>query len=139
MRSVFFGGEEVAGGLYFSLTALGFITIPRQGGVLPGGARERYLRTPPLLVVLVSPLFGITLAVLLPLSGLIVLAIAFWRRVRRPSLGTPPQDTGLSGADTDVPLADAKQTTAAAADDGLADLGGEEDRGDQTKGDDVIR
>ena len=115
LRTVFVGGEEVDGGVYFSVTALGFVTVPRQGGTLPGVARDRYLRTPPLLVVLISPIFGVVLAIFLPLSGLIVLAIAIEHRWRRRSSRRPlPQEMERPSVDTEVPLGQTGRTPAAA-------------------------
>lgn len=136
VRSLFVGGEAVAGGIYFSLADLGFLTIPRQGGVLPGGAEDRYLKTPTLLVVLVSPLFGITLAVLLPLSGLIVLAIAFWRRARQPSARTPlPDEKASPGAEAQSPPANAKQLPRERTETPPPEATVEEGRGDQPSDD----
>ncbi len=67
------GGEVVKGGIYWSMSAGEFISVPNEGGSLPGGTRERYLRAPLPVVLIVGPIMGLAFAIFLPLSGLLVL------------------------------------------------------------------
>lgn len=66
------GGEAVKGGVYWSMSAGEFVSIPAGGGRLAGGPKDRYIRAPLPIVLIVGPLMGLAFAIFLPLSGLLV-------------------------------------------------------------------
>ena len=65
----FNGGTTVGGGYYFNASTWEFATITEDEGLLPGDARQRYLRTPLLALFVVAPLLGAAFALFLPLIG----------------------------------------------------------------------
>ncbi|MHB0870924.1 MAG: hypothetical protein ACYC66_03295 [Chloroflexota bacterium] len=67
------GGETVKGGIYWSMGAGEFVSVPNEGGRLAGGPEDRYLRAPLPIVLVVGPIMGLAFAIFLPLSGLLVL------------------------------------------------------------------
>ncbi|MGE5617816.1 MAG: hypothetical protein ACM3US_01000 [Sphingomonadaceae bacterium] len=67
------GGDVVEGGIYWSMSAGEFVSIPKEGGRLAGGPKDRYLRAPLPIVLVVGPIMGLAFAIFLPLSGLLVL------------------------------------------------------------------
>jgi hypothetical protein len=76
------GGETVKGGIYWSLNSGEFVSIPPEGGRLPGGPKDRYVKAPLPLVLVVGPLMGLAFAIFLPLSGLLVLIPFLANKVR---------------------------------------------------------
>ncbi len=68
-----FGGELVKGGIYWSMSAGEFVSVPQEGGRLPGTGRDSYIRAPLPVVLVVGPVMGLAFALFLPLSGLLVL------------------------------------------------------------------
>ncbi len=67
------GGEAVKGGIYWSMGAGEFISVPKEGGRLAGGRQDSYLKAPLPVVLVVGPIMGLAFAIFLPLSGLLVL------------------------------------------------------------------
>ncbi|MCL4370063.1 MAG: hypothetical protein M1380_04055 [Chloroflexi bacterium] len=67
------GGEVVKGGIYWSMSAGEFVSVPREGGRLAGSMQDSYLRAPLPVVLVVGPIMGLAFAIFLPLSGLLVL------------------------------------------------------------------
>jgi hypothetical protein len=63
------GGSNVRSGFYWNLRKWEMATMPRQGGVLPGGADDRYLKVPVLALLVVAPLMGGLYVMFLPLIG----------------------------------------------------------------------
>ncbi len=76
------GGEAVQGGIYWSMGAGEFISVPPEGGRLAGGPKDRYVKAPLPLVLIVGPMLGLAFAIFLPLSGLLVLIPFLASKVR---------------------------------------------------------
>lgn len=63
------GNEQVKIGFYWNSSRWEIVTIPKGGGVLPGGDKVRYIRIPLPLVVLLGPLVGAVYVIFLPFIG----------------------------------------------------------------------
>ncbi|MBI3989720.1 MAG: hypothetical protein HY347_08885 [candidate division NC10 bacterium] len=63
------GNDRVKVGFYWNPSQWEIITIPKGGGVLPGGDDLRYVRLPLPLVMLLGPLMGALYVVFLPFIG----------------------------------------------------------------------
>lgn len=63
------GGGRVKGGFYWDLAKWTILTIPREGGFLPGGPERGYLRIPALLLLLLAPAMGGLYVLFLPFIG----------------------------------------------------------------------
>jgi hypothetical protein len=68
------GGMAVKTGFYWNLRGWQLLTVPRQGGPLPGGVDDRYVRVPVLLMLLLAPLMGALYVMFLPFIGFAMLA-----------------------------------------------------------------
>ena len=68
------GGMAVRTGFYWNLRNWQLLTVPKQGGLLPGGLDDRYVRVPVLLMLLVAPLMGALYVMFLPFIGFAMLA-----------------------------------------------------------------
>jgi len=68
------GGMAVRTGFYWNLRSWQLLTVPRQGGFLPGGIDDRYVRVPVLLMLLLAPLMGALYVIFLPFIGFAMLA-----------------------------------------------------------------
>jgi len=68
------GGMAVRTGFYWNLRGWQLLTVPKQGGLLPGGTDDRYVRIPVLLMLLVAPLMGALYVIFLPFIGFAMLA-----------------------------------------------------------------
>jgi hypothetical protein len=91
------GGTAAKGGFYWNLGQWEMIMVPKQGGILPGEAGERYLRVPIIGLLVVAPLMGALYAFFLPFIGFAML-FAF--------LGKKALAMGRSGAvEVAAPLA----------------------------------
>ncbi len=76
------GGENVRAGIYWSVRDGEFISVPAGGGRLAGGPKDRYIRAPLPVVLIVGPVLGLAFAIFLPLSGLLVLIPFLAAKVR---------------------------------------------------------
>jgi hypothetical protein len=63
------GGTAAKSGFYWNLGKWEMTMVPKQGGILPGGATDRYLRVPVLALLVVAPLMGAVYAMFLPFIG----------------------------------------------------------------------
>jgi hypothetical protein len=63
------GGQTVRHGFYWNADKWQVTLVERQGGDLPGEARERYARVPVLAMLLVAPIMGALYVIFLPLIG----------------------------------------------------------------------
>jgi len=63
------GSRWVKVGFYWNPSRWELVTIPKGGGVLPGGDDLRYVRVPFPLVMLLGPLMGALYVVFLPFIG----------------------------------------------------------------------
>jgi hypothetical protein len=77
----FNGGTKVGGGYYFNTSTWEFTTITEDLGRLPGAARETYLHTPLLALLVVAPVLGAAFALFLPFIGFALPIYALGRAV----------------------------------------------------------
>ena len=63
------GGQNAKAGTYWNMMTGERVDLP-QGGVLPGGRNDRYIKAPALLAVAAGPLLGLVFAVFLPFIGI---------------------------------------------------------------------
>ena len=63
------GGSRVKWGFYWNLAKWEIVTVPREGGVLPGAREHRYVRVPILLLLALAPVMGGLYVVFLPFIG----------------------------------------------------------------------
>lgn len=67
------GGTAAKNGFYWNLAKWEMTMVPRQGGILPGDAGQRYLKVPILALLVVAPLMGAVYAMFLPFIGFAML------------------------------------------------------------------
>lgn len=67
------GTDQVKMGFYWNRARWEIVTIPKGGGVLPGGHDVRYIRFPLILVMLLGPVVGAAYVIFLPLIGFAML------------------------------------------------------------------
>ncbi len=67
------GGTAAKNGFYWNLGKWEMTMVPRQGGILPGGASERYLKVPVVALLVLAPLMGAAYAMFLPFIGFAML------------------------------------------------------------------
>ena len=63
------GGMAAKGGFYWDLGNWEMVTVPKEGGILPGGAERRFHQVPVLALLLVGPLMGALYVFFLPFIG----------------------------------------------------------------------
>jgi len=83
------GGDAVKKGFYGSIRRWTIELVNDDGGTLPGGADERYLKLPVLAVLVAAPVMGLAFAVFLPFIGFVMLGAFGWRKIT----GRPPEGT----------------------------------------------
>jgi hypothetical protein len=67
------GGTAAKNGFYWNLGKWEMTMVPKQGGILPGGASERYLKVPVIGLLFLAPLMGAVYAMFLPFIGFAML------------------------------------------------------------------
>jgi hypothetical protein len=67
------GGTAAKSGFYWNLGKWELTMIPKQGGILPGGVGERYLRVPVVALLVLAPMMGGIYAFFLPFIGFAML------------------------------------------------------------------
>ncbi|MBE3071503.1 MAG: hypothetical protein IMZ67_00880 [Acidobacteria bacterium] len=75
------GGMAVRNGFYWNLAKWEMQVIPRQGGILPGGPTDRYVKVPVLALLVVAPVMGGLYAFFLPFIGFAMVAGFAGRKV----------------------------------------------------------
>jgi len=65
------GAERVSGGVYWSHGEAGFVSVPREGGELPGQSSDLYSHVPILVVLAVGPVLGTAFAFFLPAAAFV--------------------------------------------------------------------
>lgn len=96
------GGDVVKGGVYWSKSGGEFITVPSEGGILPGSSADQYIWAPLPIVLIAGPIMGLGFAFFLPLSGVLVLVPFLLGKLRgaaAPSaarMATPQMQPGVS-------------------------------------------
>ena len=63
------GGTSVKCGFFWNPARWEIVTVPKEGGVLPGGPEHRYVRIPIILLLVVAPVMGGLYVVFLPFIG----------------------------------------------------------------------
>jgi hypothetical protein len=66
------GHHRVEAGFYWTPARWEIITVPREGGMLPGGEEFTYVRLPVTLVMLVGAMLGGGFVIFLPLIGFVI-------------------------------------------------------------------
>jgi hypothetical protein len=67
------GGMAAKNGFYWNLGKWEMTLVPKQGGILPGGVSDRYLKVPVLALLVIAPLMGAAYAMFLPFIGFAML------------------------------------------------------------------
>ena len=79
------GGTKVPAGFYWRKSGWEIVTLSGQGGVLPGGRDERYVKIPVLAMLMLAPAMGAALVMFLPLTGFYMAGREIVRKVRTAS------------------------------------------------------
>jgi hypothetical protein len=74
------GGTAVRGGFYWNLSRWTIVTMPKDGGLLPGHSEHSYVRLPVLALLAVAPLMGGLYVMFLPFVGFALVAAALGRK-----------------------------------------------------------
>ncbi len=75
------GGTPVQSGYYWHLRHWSITPVPKPGGMLPGGAQDRFLKVPTLAVLMLMPILGGLFVVFLPVIGFVLVAHALVKKV----------------------------------------------------------
>jgi hypothetical protein len=67
------GGTAAKSGFYWNLGKWEMTMVPKQGGILPGGHSDRYLKVPVVGLLVLAPLMGAVYAMFLPFIGFAML------------------------------------------------------------------
>lgn len=67
------GGTAAKNGFYWNLAKWEMTMVPKQGGILPGGVNDRYLKVPVVALLVMAPLMGAVYAMFLPFIGFAML------------------------------------------------------------------
>jgi hypothetical protein len=67
------GGTAAKSGFYWNLGKWEMTMVPKQGGILPGSASERYLKVPVVALLVLAPMMGAVYAMFLPFIGFALL------------------------------------------------------------------
>jgi hypothetical protein len=60
------GNQVVKKGIYLSLKRRDFVTIESEGDLLPGTSDERYVKIPPVAMIVLGPIMGLMYVIFLP-------------------------------------------------------------------------
>jgi hypothetical protein len=72
----------VPAGFYWRKSAWEMVTLSGEGGVLPGGREERYVKVPVLAMLALAPAMGAALVMFLPLMGFVLAGREIVRKAR---------------------------------------------------------
>ncbi len=75
------GGSPAGSGYYWNARNWSITPVPRPGGLLPGGPRDRYLKVPTLAALMLMPILGGLFVVFLPAIGFALVAYALAKKV----------------------------------------------------------
>jgi hypothetical protein len=67
------GGTAAKNGFYWNLRKWEMTLVPKQGGILPGDAGDRYIKVPIVALLVIAPLMGAVYAMFLPFIGFALL------------------------------------------------------------------
>jgi hypothetical protein len=76
-------GTRVSKGYYFNLGSWTLQPMSRDGDVLPGAAREKFMRVPTLLAFALAPVMGAAFLMFLPFVGFYLALQAGFRAISR--------------------------------------------------------
>jgi hypothetical protein len=68
-----FGGTSAKSGFYWHLGKWEMTMVPKQGGLLPGDASDRFIKVPVVALLVMAPLMGAAYAMFLPFIGFAML------------------------------------------------------------------
>lgn len=68
----YYSNDWVKVGFYWNPSRWEIVTVPKGGGLLPGGDEESYIRLPLFLVMLLGPLMGGLYVIFLPFIGFVM-------------------------------------------------------------------
>lgn len=77
------GGGRVEAGFYWDLAKWTIVTVPKGGGLLPGGEERGYLGVPVILLLLLAPAMGGLYVVFLPFIGFAMVLAAIGTHVAK--------------------------------------------------------
>lgn len=93
------GGQWTERGVYISLRTGEFVTIPKEGGELPGTAAVRYIRTPAAVAAILGPIVGLAYVIFLPLIGIVAAVWLVGRQAARGVQALRRKAAELTGAE----------------------------------------
>ncbi|MDO8472569.1 MAG: hypothetical protein Q7T05_01985 [Dehalococcoidia bacterium] len=93
------GGQLTGQGVYVGLRTGEFVTIPKEGGELPGKETVAYIKIPAALAAVLGPILGLTYVIFLPLVGLITLGWLISRLAARAATELRIKVGQLTGAE----------------------------------------
>lgn len=67
------GGTAAKSGFYWNLGKWEMTLVPKQGGILPGNATDKYLSIPVIALLFLAPMMGAAYAMFLPFIGFAML------------------------------------------------------------------
>jgi hypothetical protein len=67
------GGTAAKNGFYWNLGKWEMTMVPKQGGILPGGADQKYIKVPVVALLFLAPMMGAVYAFFLPFIGFALL------------------------------------------------------------------
>jgi hypothetical protein len=67
------GGTAAKSGFYWNLGKWEMTLVPKQGGILPGDASDKYIRMPVVGLLVLAPMMGAAYAMFLPFIGFAML------------------------------------------------------------------
>jgi hypothetical protein len=67
------GGTAAKSGFYWNLGKWEMTLVPKQGGILPGNASDKYMKVPVIGLLFLAPMMGAAYAMFLPFIGFALL------------------------------------------------------------------
>jgi hypothetical protein len=67
------GGTAAKSGFYWNLGKWEMTLVPKQGGILPGDASDKYMKVPVIGLLFIAPMMGAAYAMFLPFIGFAML------------------------------------------------------------------
>jgi hypothetical protein len=68
------GNQVVKKGIYLSLKRRDFVTIESESDLLPGASDERYVKIPPIAMIVLGPIMGLMYVIFLPFISFAMVA-----------------------------------------------------------------
>jgi hypothetical protein len=67
------GGTAAKSGFYWNLGKWEMTLVPKQGGILPGNASDKFMKVPVIALLFLAPMMGAAYAMFLPFIGFALL------------------------------------------------------------------